>query len=86
MALVIPPYKRYYGNQLVSHEPIASLYHGIFQKTTVTYLENKKTPDFSFQDAMRLAQTDTGKQLQALLQKTNPDLLRTAQTQAADGN
>lgn len=47
---------------------------------------DKKTPDFSFQDAMRLAQTDTGKQLQALLQKTNPDLLRTAQTQAADGN
>ena len=29
---------------------------------------DKKTPDFSFQDAMRLAQTDTGKQLQALLQ------------------
>ncbi len=47
---------------------------------------DKKTPDFSFQDAMRLAQSDTGKQLQALLQQTNPDLLTTAQAQAADGN
>ena len=47
---------------------------------------DKKSPDFSFQDAMRLAQSDAGQQLQSLLQKTNPDLLTTAQAQAADGN
>lgn len=47
---------------------------------------DKKTPDFSFQDAMRLAQTDAGQQLQALLQQTNPELLNAAQTQAAEGN
>ncbi len=47
---------------------------------------DKKTPDFSFQDAMRMAQSDAGQHLQALLRQTNPDLLRTAQTQAADGN
>lgn len=47
---------------------------------------DKKSPDFSFQDAMRLAQSDAGQQLQSLLQQTNPDLLTTAQAQAADGN
>ena len=47
---------------------------------------DKKTPDFSFQDAMRLAQSDGGRQLQALLQQTDPELLNTAQTQVAEGN
>ena len=47
---------------------------------------DKKTPDFSFQDAMRLAQSDAGQQLQALLQQSNPDLLQNAQAQAAEGN
>ena len=47
---------------------------------------DKKTPDFSFQDAMRLAQSDAGQQLQALLQQTNPELLNSAQAQAAEGN
>lgn len=47
---------------------------------------DKKTPDFSFQDAMRLAQSDAGRQLQAMLQQTDPDLLKTAQAQAAEGN
>lgn len=47
---------------------------------------DKKTPDFSFQDAMRLAQSDTGKQLQALLKQTDPDLLSKAQAQAESGN
>ena len=47
---------------------------------------DKKTPDFSFQDAMRLAQSDAGQRLQALLQQTDPNLLNTAQAQAADGN
>lgn len=47
---------------------------------------DKKTPDFSFQDAMRLAQSDAGQQLQVLLQQTNPELLNSAQAQAAEGN
>ena len=47
---------------------------------------DKKTPDFSFQDAMRLAQSDAGQRLQALLQQTDPNLLNTVQAQAADGN
>lgn len=47
---------------------------------------DKKTPDFSFQDAMRLAQSDAGRQLQALLQQTDPELLNTAQAQATEGN
>lgn len=47
---------------------------------------DKKTPDFSFQDAMRLAQSDAGQQLQALLRQTDPDLVNTAQAQAESGN
>ena len=47
---------------------------------------DKKTPEFSYQDAMRLAQSDAGQQLQALLQHTDPDLLNKAQAQAAEGN
>ena len=47
---------------------------------------DKKTPDFSYQDAMRMAQSDAGKKLQALLQQSDPDILAKATAQAAEGN
>lgn len=46
----------------------------------------KKSDDFSIQEALRLAHSDTGQQLLALLQKQNGDSLRHAMDQAAAGN
>ena len=42
--------------------------------------------DFSIQDAMQLAQSDTGKQLLALLQQRQSDVLSNAMEQAASGD
>lgn len=42
--------------------------------------------DFSVQEAMRLAQSDAGQQLLALLQSTQADKLQSAMEQAAAGN
>ncbi len=42
--------------------------------------------DFSMEKAMRLAQSDAGKQLFALLQNTNADALQNAMEQAKAGN
>lgn len=41
---------------------------------------------FSMQEAMRLAQSDAGKQLLSLLQKTQGDKLQEAMDQAAAGD
>lgn len=46
----------------------------------------KNSQDFSIQEALRLAQSDTGQQLFALLQRTDPDTLRQAMDQAAAGD
>lgn len=45
-----------------------------------------QTEQFSMQEAMRLAGTPAGKQLFALLQKQNGDMLRQAMNQAAAGD
>ena len=42
--------------------------------------------DFSMADAMRLAQSDAGQQLFALLQSTNGQQLQAAMAQASAGN
>ena len=42
--------------------------------------------NFSMQDAMKLAQSDAGKQLYALLQQKNPQQLKNAMNDAAAGN
>ena len=42
--------------------------------------------DFSIQDAMRLAQSDSGKQLFAILQQTDGGTLRSAMAQAEAGD
>ena len=42
--------------------------------------------DFPIKDAMRMAQSDAGRQLFALLQSTQGDQLRNAMDQAAAGN
>lgn len=41
---------------------------------------------YSIQDAMRFAQSDTGKQLIALLQQTQGETLKEAMAQASSGN
>lgn len=46
----------------------------------------KKTQDFSMQDAVRAAQSEAGQQLLALLQKTDPQTLQRAMEQAAAGD
>jgi hypothetical protein len=46
----------------------------------------KKSDDFSMQEAMRIAQSDAGRQLLAHLQETNRDQLDKAMAQAAAGN
>lgn len=46
----------------------------------------KKSDDFSIQEAMRLARSDTGQQLLTLLQTQNGDSLRRAMDQAAAGD
>ncbi len=46
----------------------------------------KNFEKFSMQDAMRLAQSDTGRQLLTLLQAQNGGSLQTAMDQAAAGN
>ena len=42
--------------------------------------------DFSIQDAMKLAKSDAGKQLFALLQQRQSDTLNSAMKQAASGD
>ena len=42
--------------------------------------------DFSMEQAMKMAQSDAGKELFALLQSTQGDRLRTAMEQAASGD
>ena len=44
------------------------------------------TQSFSMQDAMKLAQSDAGKQLYSLLQQTNAQQLQSAMDQAAAGD
>lgn len=46
----------------------------------------KNADQFSMQEAMRLAQSDAGKQLLALLQKENGAALQQAMDQAATGD
>lgn len=46
----------------------------------------KNSDSFSMQDAMRLAQSDTGQQLIALLRAQNRDTVNQAMAQAASGN
>ena len=46
----------------------------------------KKTEKFSIQDAMRLAKSDAGQQLYALLQQTDAKKLQHAMDQAAAGD
>lgn len=48
--------------------------------------KNKTGNGFSMQDAMKLAQSDAGKQLYSLLQQTNAQQLQTAMDDAAAGN
>ena len=45
----------------------------------------KNSGDFSMQELMQLANSPAGKQLLALLQQSDPSVLRTAMTQAAQG-
>lgn len=45
----------------------------------------KKSEDFSMQDALRLANSEAGQQLLALLRRTNPDALQKAMEQASAG-
>lgn len=47
---------------------------------------SEKMNDFSLQQAMRMAQSDAGKQLFSLLQSTQADTLQTAMEQAKSGN
>ncbi len=47
---------------------------------------DKHSPNFSMQDAMRMANTDAGKQLLELLQKQNGDALNQAMNQAKGGD
>ena len=46
----------------------------------------KNSENFSMQDAMRLAKSDAGQQLLALLQRSNSTQLQQAADQAAAGN
>lgn len=46
----------------------------------------KNSQDFSMQEALRLAQSDTGQQLLALLQRSDPGRLQQAMDQAASGD
>ncbi len=46
----------------------------------------KKSDNFSMQEAMRLAKSDAGQQLMALLQAQNADALSTAMKQAGSGD
>ena len=45
-----------------------------------------KSADFSMENAARLANSDAGKQLLALLQQADPATLQAAMNQAAAGN
>ena len=47
---------------------------------------DNNSKSFSMQDAMKLANTPTGKQLLNQLQKSNPKELEQAMTQAAQGD
>ena len=47
---------------------------------------DKHSPNFSMQDAMRVANTDAGKQLLELLQANNGDALKQAMNQANSGD
>ena len=47
---------------------------------------DKNDNGFSMQDAMKLAQSDAGKQLYALLQRKNAQQLQNAMNDAAAGN
>lgn len=46
----------------------------------------KNSDNFSLQEAMQLARSETGQQLLALLQSQNGDALRQAMNQAATGD
>ena len=46
----------------------------------------KNGKNFSLQDAMRMANTETGKQLLSQIQKSNPKELEQAMSQAANGD
>ncbi len=46
----------------------------------------KNSENFSMQDALRLAKSDAGQQLLALLQQSDPSMLQSAADQAAAGN
>ena len=48
--------------------------------------KNDAVNGFSMEEAMRLAKSDTGKQLYALLHQTNPQQLQSAMDDAAAGN
>ena len=46
----------------------------------------KNSQNFSMQEALRLAESDAGQQLLALLQRSDSEKLRQAANQAASGN
>jgi hypothetical protein len=46
----------------------------------------KKSDDFSLQEAMRLANSPAGQQILAMLRQNNPHQLQQAMGQAASGN
>ena len=46
----------------------------------------KKSDNFSMQDAMQIANSAAGKQLMAMLQQSDPDALRKAMEQASKGD
>lgn len=46
----------------------------------------KKSDNFSIEDAMRLATSPAGKQLLNVLQQADPDTLNKAKTQASSGD
>ncbi len=48
--------------------------------------KSEENRDFSMQQAMKMAQSDAGKELFALLQNTQGERLRTAMDQAASGD
>ena len=46
----------------------------------------KKSDDFSMQEALRLARSETGQQLYAMLQSQNSDAVTKAMSEAASGD
>ena len=47
---------------------------------------HNKSPNFSMEDAIKIAGSPEGRKLLSLLQQANPELIRSAMAQAAGGN